>query len=69
TLIVRDLNITNGAEEIPIRTTNLRIGNCRELHLSGSTLLNLTNLQSLELHSIRNINVDVHFFMQYNTPV
>lgn len=70
-MIVQDTNITHREKRISLdpSTTHWEISNCSEVHLSGSTLLSLTNLSSLTLRYIDLIHFHVNFFSQYNTQL
>ncbi|KAK4289506.1 hypothetical protein Pmani_037529 [Petrolisthes manimaculis] len=72
TLIIRDVAVNMGEEgqvniTLPANTTTLRVGECEEVHMSGPTLITLTNLHTLHLHDIKLLHTAYNFFMEPNT--
>lgn len=71
TIIIQDLRISSGNKHLtlPVNTTRLQVGQCQAVHLSGPTLISLSNIHILQLHEIDVLHVSYDFFLQYETQL
>ncbi|XP_037777389.1 uncharacterized protein LOC119574277 [Penaeus monodon] len=68
-LIIEDSRVSCGENHffIPNTTTQWNVGECGDVHLSGSALAQLPYLHSLHLHDIDQIHLAPDFLNQYST--
>lgn len=71
TIIIQDLRISSGNKHLtlPVNTTRLQVGQCQAVHLSGPTLISLSNIHILQLHETDVLHVSYNFFLQYETQL
>lgn len=68
-LIIEGSTVSCGEDHffVPNTTTQWNVGECGDVHLSGSALAQLPYLHSLHLHNIDQIHLAPEFFNQYYT--
>lgn len=71
TVILQDTSIRYKNETVYLETstTHWRLSDCSEVHLSGPTLLSLSNLHTLQLYDINELHIDNTFLAQYSAKL
>ncbi|XP_064100121.1 uncharacterized protein LOC135211022 [Macrobrachium nipponense] len=71
TIILQDTSIRYKNETVYLEnsTTHWRLSDCAVVHLSGPTLLSLSNLHTLQLHNIKELHIANTFLAQYSAKL